>query len=152
MCRKTLPLNIANPWFSGEALIPTFSREEMLATKLRALLQRDQGRDLYDLAYALEVFGELEIRRIVEMFSLYLDLNHLTITRAQSQERMFAKLAKQRFLLDMLPLLPAAKAEALTEEATMDAFRRVFVKLVNVLPGESWARTPEMKERFGFSW
>ena len=152
MCRKTLPLNIANPWFSGEALIPTFSREEMLATKLRALLQRDKGRDLYDLAYALEVFGELEIRRIVEMFSLYLDLNDLTITRAQSQERMFAKLVKQRFLLDMLPLLPAAKAEALTEEATMDAFHRVFVKLVNVLPGESWARTPEMKERFGFSW
>jgi len=62
---KTLPLNIANPWFSGEALIPTFSREEMLATKLRALLQRDKGRDLYDLAYALEVFGALEIKRIV---------------------------------------------------------------------------------------
>ena len=45
----SLPLKIDNPWFSGEAAISTFSREEMLATKLRALLQRDQGRDLYDL-------------------------------------------------------------------------------------------------------
>ena len=37
-----LPLQVANPWFSGGATIPTFSREEMLATKLRALLQRDK--------------------------------------------------------------------------------------------------------------
>ena len=36
----SLPLKIDNPWFSGEAAISTFSREEMLATKLRALLQR----------------------------------------------------------------------------------------------------------------
>ena len=47
---------VENPWFEGEAEIPTFSREEMLATKLRALLQRDKGRDLYDLAHALDVF------------------------------------------------------------------------------------------------
>ena len=40
----------------------------MLATKLRALLQRDRGRDLYDLAHALEVFEGLEVGRIVEVF------------------------------------------------------------------------------------
>ena len=60
-----LPLEVANPWFSGEASIPTFSREEMMATKLRALLQRDKGRDLYDLAHALEVFEGLDADRIV---------------------------------------------------------------------------------------
>lgn len=32
----------------------------MLATKLRALLQRDQGRDLFDLARALELLDGLE--------------------------------------------------------------------------------------------
>ena len=41
-----LPFAVNNPWFTGSADIPTFSREEMLATKLRALLQRDKGRDL----------------------------------------------------------------------------------------------------------
>ncbi len=41
-----LPFRVDNPWFAGEANIPTFSRAEMLATKLRALLQRNKGRDL----------------------------------------------------------------------------------------------------------
>ena len=89
----SLPLKIDNPWFSSEAAISTFSREEMLATKLRALLQRDQGRDLYDLAHALEVFENLDIARMVGMFGRYLDLSGQTISRAQAQERMFAKLA-----------------------------------------------------------
>ena len=148
----SLPLKIDNPWFSGEAVISTFSREEMLATKLRALLQRDQGRDLYDLAHALEVFENLDISRMVEMFGRYLDLSGQAISRAQAQERMFAKLANPRFLLDVRPLLPAAEAQALTEEATADWFRRVFTMLVDQLPGEPWGRTPAMKERFGISW
>ena len=148
----SLPLKIDNPWFSGEAAISTYSREEMLATKLRALLQRDQGRDLYDLAHALEVFENLDVARMVEMFGRYLDLSGQTISRAQAQERMFAKLANPRLLLDVRPLLPAAEAEALTEEATANCFCRVFTMLVEQLPGEPWGRTPSMKERFRISW
>ena len=148
----SLPLKIENPWFSGEAAISTFSREEMLATKLRALLQRDKGRDLYDLAYALEVFEGLDVDRIIKMLGRYLDLSGQAISRAQAQERMFAKLANPRLLLDMRPLLPAAQAEALTKEATADSFSRVFTILVDRLPGAPWGRTPAMKERFGISW
>ena len=148
----SLPLKIENPWFAGEAPISTFSREEMLATKLRALLQRNQGRDLYDLAHALEVFENLDIARMVEMFGRYLDLSGQNISRAQAQERMFAKLANPRLLLDVRPLLPAAQAEALTEEATADWFRRVFTILVDRLPGEPWGRTQAVKERFGIAW
>lgn len=48
-----LRLAVYNPWFSGEASIPTFSREEMIATKLRALLGRDKRRDLFDVDHAL---------------------------------------------------------------------------------------------------
>ncbi len=147
-----LPLEVTNPWFSGEATIPTFSREEMLATKLRALLQRDKGRDLYDLAHALQIFEGLEVGRLVEMFGHYLGLSGQTISRAQAQERMFAKLVNPRFLLDMRPLLPAAQVEVLTEEATAEAFRHVFTTLVDRLPGEPWGKTPAMKERFGISW
>ena len=147
-----LPLEVANPWFSGRVAIPTFSREEMLATKLRALLQRGKGRDLYDLAHALEVFEDLDIDRIVETFGRYLDLSGQTISRAQAQERMFAKLAKPRFLLDIRPLLPAAQVEALTEESTAESFRRVFMTLVDRLPGEPWGRTLAMKQRFDIPW
>ena len=147
-----LPLEVANPWFTATAAISTFSREEMLATKLRALLQRDKGRDLYDLAHALEVFEGLDTDRIVEMFGRYLALSDRAISRAQAQERMFAKLVNPRFLLDVRPLLPAARAETLTGESTADAFRRVFAILIDRLPGEPWGRTPAMKQRFGISW
>jgi predicted nucleotidyltransferase component of viral defense system len=147
-----LPFTVENPWFSGETAIPTFSREEMLATKLRALLQRDKGRDLYDLAHALDVFDGLNVNGIVEMFGRYLDLSGQLISRAQAQERMFAKLANPRMLTDMRPLLPAARAEALTDKSTAEAFRRVFTNLVDGLPGEPWAKTSAIKERFGLSW
>ena len=147
-----LPLKVANPWFSGAAEIPTFSREEMMATKLRALLQRNRGRDLYDLAHALEVFEDLDVDRIIGMFGRYLGLSDQAISRAEAQERMFAKLAQPRLLLDMRPLLPAPQGEALTEESTAESFRRVFTTLVDRLPGEPWVRTPAMKERFGISW
>ncbi|WP_300057555.1 nucleotidyl transferase AbiEii/AbiGii toxin family protein [uncultured Roseobacter sp.] len=143
---------VENPWFEGEAEIPTFSQEEMLATKLRALLQRDKGRDLYDLAHALDVFERLVCERVVEMFIQYLGLSEQVISRAQAQERMFAKLANPRLLLDMRPLLSAEQAQALDDEATAVAFRRVFTKLVDLLPGSPWAKTESMKQRFGITW
>lgn len=150
--QKFLPFAVENPWFSGGTTIPTFTREEMLATKLRALLQRDKGRDLYDLAHALNVFESLDLEKIVEMFGRYLALSDQSISRAQAQERMFSKLANPRFLLDMRPLLSAPEAQALTDEATVEAFRRIFTKLVDRLPGEPWARTTVIKERFGITW
>lgn len=146
---QAMALRIDNPWFAGEAAIPTFSREEMLATKLRALLQRDKGRDLYDLSHALEAFDALNIDRVALLFGRYLGLAGQSISRAQAEERMFAKLANPRFLLDMKPLLPLAQAESLTEATTREAFVCVFEKMIVKIAGEPWARTGEMKERFG---
>jgi predicted nucleotidyltransferase component of viral defense system len=65
---QTLPLKVTNAWFSGSVDIPTFSTEEVLATKLRALLQRNKGRDLVDLSHALEIFPKLDAQRTVDMF------------------------------------------------------------------------------------
>jgi predicted nucleotidyltransferase component of viral defense system len=48
------------PWFSGEIKIATFSSEELLSTKIRALLQRNKGRDLIDLSRALDVFPDFD--------------------------------------------------------------------------------------------
>ncbi|MER8460730.1 nucleotidyl transferase AbiEii/AbiGii toxin family protein [Mesorhizobium sp. M0854] len=149
---QAMQLRVDNPWFTGEAAIPTFSHEEMLATKLRALLQRDKGRDLYDLAHALETFEGLDLDRIAVLFGRYLELSGQSISRAQAQERMLAKLTNPRFLTDMKPLLPAEAAEHMTEAATADSFRRVFMMLVDRLPGEPWARLSEIKERFRIAW
>ena len=141
-----------SPWVSGAAAVSTFSREEVLATKLRALLQRDKGRDLYDLAHALETFENFDTDHIVEIFLQYLDLSGQTISRAQARERMFAKLRNPRFLLDIRPLLAATQAEALTEETAAESFRLLFTVLVDRLPGEPWARLHVEQERIGISW
>lgn len=46
------PIKIENDLFSGDAKIKTYSINELLGTKLRALYQRSKGRDLFDLNYA----------------------------------------------------------------------------------------------------
>ena len=145
-------LEVANPWFTGQADIPTFSPEEMLATKLRALLQRNKGRDLYDLAEGLATLNTLDVDRVVEIFGAYMDSSGLTISRARAQERMFAKLAHPRLWLDVRPLLPADRAAAQTAATQAESFRRVFTGLIDRLPGEPWARTAAMKTRFGIEW
>ncbi|TIU14805.1 MAG: nucleotidyl transferase AbiEii/AbiGii toxin family protein, partial [Mesorhizobium sp.] len=140
--------DVENPWFTGKTNVPTFSREEMLATKLRALLQRDKGRDLYDLAHALGTFEGLDAKHVIELFGQYLESSGQAISRAQAEERMLAKLANPRFLTDIRPLLPADQAALLTDDTTRTSFRDVFAKFIALIPGAAWARTDEMKSRF----
>ena len=61
---------VDNPFYAGEAEIPTFQPEELVATKLRALYQRKKGRDLYDLWLALTVL-ELDPDAIAAAFPAY---------------------------------------------------------------------------------
>lgn len=147
-----MPFSVENPWFTGAATIPTFSNEEMLATKFRALLQRDKGRDLYDLAHGLEVFDPLDCARIVALFRQYLADSDMQITRAQAEQRMLAKLAKGNMLLDLRPLLSADSAGSITEDASDNAVKAIFERLIAVMPGEPWGQTSEAKEKLGIDW
>ncbi|MBT9587914.1 hypothetical protein IV102_31555 [bacterium] len=62
---------------------------------------------------------------------------------------MFAKLKNPGFLAEMRPLLSAEQAEQLTDDAIKTAFAEVFHRLVVRLPGDPWALTEAMKERYG---
>jgi predicted nucleotidyltransferase component of viral defense system len=146
---QAISFRVDNPWFSGNAEIPTFTREEMLATKLRALLQRNKGRDLFDLAHSLDVFEGLNAARVVECFGRYLQRSEIRISRAEAEQRMFAKLSNPGFLADMRPLLAATEAARLTEDAMKAAFAKVYFRYVALIPGDPWVRSDEMKERFG---
>lgn len=146
-----IPFEVANPWFAGSAAVETFSREEILATKLRALLQRSKGRDLFDLDHGLRVFDGLDAVRVTEHLQSYLRRSGLQISRAEAEQRMFAKLSRPAFLRDLRPLLPASEANAITDEATRAAFRRVFAVFISTLPGAPWARSEEMRKRFGIA-
>ena len=146
---QSMPYRVENPWFTGESEIATFSHEEMLATKLRALLQRNKGRDLIDLSHGLAVFHDLDPARVIELLLRYLEAAELSVPRAEAEQRMFAKLVDPGFLSDIRPLLTAAEAEKLTDEAMRAAFADIFTRLIAELPGEPWARTAAMAERFG---
>jgi predicted nucleotidyltransferase component of viral defense system len=140
---------VENPWFSGETKIPTFTPEEMLSTKLRALLQRDKGRDLFDLAHALEIFSGLNTAGVVSYFYRYLEKSDVSISRAEAEQRMFAKLQNPGFLTDMRPLLTPDQTAKLTDEEMRAAFVRVFRGFITSLRGDPWKKTTEMIEQFG---
>ncbi len=144
----TMPFRVENPWFTGQTDIATFSNEELLATKLRALLQRDKGRDLYDLAHALAVFKDLDVEKVVVLLGRYLAATGLEITRAQAQERMLSKLARGNLINDMTPLLTPDQADTFTDQTTRDAFLIIFYRLIEHFPGEDWAKLESVWTRF----
>ena len=65
-----LPFELNTRWFTGECAVTTYSFDELLGTKLRALYQRKKGRDLFDLWAALES-GKVNPQRVVEAFRYY---------------------------------------------------------------------------------
>jgi predicted nucleotidyltransferase component of viral defense system len=144
---RMLPFKVANPWFSGAADISTFSTEEVLSTKLRALLQRDKGRDLVDLAHAIEIFPKLNAQRTVDMFGEY--VKQKPVPRWEAEKRMFEKLERRGFLADVRPLLTAKEQERFDEAAGKRAFSKVFDGFITRIPGKAWATTPEMLKKFG---
>lgn len=120
----------------------------MLATKLRALLQRNKGRDLFDLDHALNVFEGLDTARIVECFLLYLEKAETAISRVEAQQRMFQKIANPTFFTDMRSLLSTERARP-TNETLEATFVQVMKELIDRIPGDEWAKAGEMRERFG---
>lgn len=65
------PFEVKSEWFSGKAKIKTYSINELLGTKLRALYQRSKGRDLFDLDYS-RLKMELNIDEISHCFKAYI--------------------------------------------------------------------------------
>ena len=101
---QTRAFTVAGPWFTGAADLVTYHPDELCATKLRALYQRQKGRDLFDLAVALErqlVDPDAVIRCCVE----YLKAGKTHITRRQFADNLKAKIKRPAFRGDIVPLL-----------------------------------------------
>jgi hypothetical protein len=67
---ERFPFGVDSQWFKGQSEVKTLCPEELVATKLRALYQRSEGRDLFDLWLALTHLG-LKASDIVERFGRY---------------------------------------------------------------------------------
>jgi len=125
-------LEVDNPWFSGTADITTYYIEELLGTKLRALYQRRKGRDLYDLWLALRALA-IDDEKVVHCFGRYLDQGETSVSRAEFEENLSAKMQAPAFLGDLAPLLPAgAKFDVI------GAAELVLARLIAKLRGEPW--------------
>jgi len=128
---KRLPFAVNSRWFEGECRIQTYELDELLGTKMRALYQRKQGRDLFDLATALRI-ADVRRERVVEAFSEYLKHDGRTVTRAQFERNLASKLKDPEFVADISPLLADGFAWKLD-----DAVPSVR-DLIALLPGAPW--------------
>ena len=131
------------------ALVRKRTGDAVEALERASRLAPQNGQVFRNLSLAFQHAGKLDAARTAEYFGRYIGLSGQTITRAQAQERMFGKLARANFHTDMRPLLPADRAELLTPESTKASFIRVSDNFIDRIPGEPWARTDEMKKRFG---
>lgn len=129
---KEIPFRVSSRWFEGSSNIHTYELEELLATKLRALYQRRQGRDLFDLAIALKA-PNLDPDRIVAAFLKYMDHEGHNVTRALFDENFSRKLHDSDFMADISHLLAAGY-----EWDADAAAAAVRVQLIERLPGEPW--------------
>jgi hypothetical protein len=84
--------------------VATYTLPELLGTKLRALYQRKKGRDLFDLALALE-HADFDPVPLVEAFEQYMSFGGTPLTRAQFEANMAAKISDPPFLEDVPALL-----------------------------------------------
>jgi len=95
---------VATRWFDGASGITTFTIDELLGTKLRALYQRRKGRDLFDLWLGITQ-GKAEPARIVEAFLGYIKGEGTRITRSAMQSNLDLKMKHKSFMADIAPLL-----------------------------------------------
>ena len=134
---KAYPFAVDNGWYQGDTEIASFAPEEIFGTKLRALLQRNKNRDLFDLLHGLEQLA-LDPDRLVACFDHYLALEGRPITRAVAEQRMLEKLTRS-LTEDIAPLLPMGVH--FNDDDAMRAFKRVWNELIARLGGDAWKLT-----------
>ena len=124
---------VASRWHKGTAQVHSYSLDELLGTKLRALYQRKKGRDLFDLALALEE-TDADLERIVATFSHYMKREGAKISRAIFEQNLAEKITDARFAADMSPLLARGRTWDMEKAAARVA------TLIELLPGKPWKR------------
>jgi hypothetical protein len=127
-----VPFEVDSQWFRGKADITTFSIDELLGTKLRALYQRKKGRDLFDLAHALSE-GKAVPDTVIACFDRYMREGGHPVTRALFEANLHEKSSRPDFRGDMDALL--------RHDLSWDfdhALEVVLAEIVAKLPGEPW--------------
>ena len=127
-----VPFAVSSRWFEGKCEISSYELDELLGTKMRALYQRKAGRDLFDLARALEN-PAADPARIVAAFSEYMGRDGHRVTRLEFEKNMAEKLLDPQFVADISPLLSVGFNWDIKSAASL-----VLSHLIERLPGDPW--------------
>lgn len=121
------PFAVQSRWFDGKFDITTYTLEELLATKLRALYQRRKGRDLFDLWLGVSE-RKADAGRIIHVFKHYMATRGQAVEKMQYEKNLQEKLKHRGFFGDLDPLLPAN-----TPYDVHEAYRFVKSELIDKL-------------------
>lgn len=124
--------HVHSKWFNSGTLIMSYQFDELIGTKLRAFYERDKGRDLFDLWFALQQ-PDFNPRRAVAAFLHYIREEKKNITRAMFEMNFAEKQEAGSFAQDISPLL-APNIEWDFEKAAIE----VYEKFIPLIPGEKW--------------
>lgn len=122
---------VQSKWFSGGAAICTYSLEELIGTKLRALYQRKKGRDLFDLWLVMQ--NQINLEKVIFAFNQYLAYENKKVTRAQFESNLFQKLKDTAFRKDMDLLVNTRDSWKIDEAAEL-----IRNRIAPLLSGEGW--------------
>ena len=131
---RQFPFEIDSGWYTAKTQISSFEPDELFATKLRALLQRNKSRDLFDLYEGIRQLP-LDFDRLIFCFNHYLALEGKKISRADAEERMLNKL-NSNLIEDITELLPAETQ--FDYETAIHAFNLIWGELIVRLDGKPW--------------
>jgi len=102
---KKIPFEVKNQWFKGSCEITTYTLDELIGTKLRALYQRKKGRDLFDLHKALEN-KNINPENVIKCYREYISFSDSeTPSKAVYLLNMEEKMKEDIFLNDTQTLL-----------------------------------------------
>ncbi|MEG9862749.1 MAG: nucleotidyl transferase AbiEii/AbiGii toxin family protein [Parvularculales bacterium] len=132
----TRPFSLSSPLGSGKVEIPTYTVDELMGTKLRALYQRRKGRDLFDLGLVLDE-GTVDPERLVKAFNHYMINEGGPVGREQFHANFIDKIKQEEFGKDITRVVDPN----ITFEIASHA-RNVIGELINRLPHEQ-----ELKEQ-----
>lgn len=100
------PFELKSSWFEGTCNISTYTLEELLGTKLRALYQRRKGRDLYDVYKALVLVPNLDKEAILKCYERYMTFSvDQPPSKKSFLQNMEAKMQDDDFLGDITGLI-----------------------------------------------
>lgn len=124
-----IPFDVSSPWWSGDAEIRTFTIEEILATKVRALCQRRKGRDLFDLWIGLNL-PEVNSSDIAAALAHY--MQDRVYSYPQLVGHLKTKLADPDFAADLTGLVRSLPTDYDIAEALDLVRRQIGLELRNV--------------------